>query len=335
MVIYYLYRLNDLRISNDLIIAIILILYIIISVIFIHKDSLFTGAFINLFLGLAAYIYIRISKKYFKEKYYSRIFKYMIYITILLLIADTSYRLLNPNYFAKTSYMESRWFYFYKKNSLMFSDSNSTALIVLILYFTIVELNHLITHFKQKENKYINIILIILLFLTFSRAAYIAFISGLIYERYKGNIKRRNIAIYLILSIIILIIGICIFYNLYNTDLSFQSKFYIFEIAIKAFKAFSNYYKIVGIGFSDWQEILGIYTHNIFITYFIQTGIIGLVLFLSFLITIFRKSDYLLIPVIIVSLSFFSYLGTPFLFVPLAFICNIYDLELQRLQRAV
>lgn len=326
---YLLFRLGEIKISKDLIIIEILFIYILILVIFVHRESLFTGAFINLFLGLFAYIYIRLSKKHIKYKYYYTIIKIMIYIAIICIVADTGYRLMRPNYSIRTSYLESRWFYYYKKNSIMFSDSNSTALVILILYFTIIELKRLNTDFIFKNERYIKIILIGLLLLTFSRAAYIALIAGLVYKKYHGKNKTSKTKNIIIISIII-VIALIIIYNLYKTDLSFKSKFYIIEIAINAFKKFDMITKLTGIGFLEWQDILGIYTHNIFITYFIQTGIIGLLLYIIFIAIIYKKTKYLLFPIIIVSLSFFSYLGTPFLFVPLALICNLYDMKREK-----
>ncbi|MHB0854646.1 MAG: O-antigen ligase family protein, partial [Rectinema subterraneum] len=174
--------------------------------------------------------------------------------------------------------------------------------------------------------KHLKLILILLLIASFSRAAYIAFIIGILYKKYHSQTKKyyKNIIKYISIPIIIIMAYYIISY-LYKSDLSFQSKFYIIDLAINVFKKFPIYNKIFGIGFLEWQDVLGIYTHNIYITYFIQTGFIGLILFILFVISTFKYAKYIWIPILLVSLSFFSYLGMPFLFVPLAIICNIYD----------
>jgi hypothetical protein len=324
---------KGLSFSSDIIQSSILLIYILFLVIFIHKDSLFSGAFINIFLGLISFIFIRLTKRNIKEKYYNVIIYMMFYITLIFISADTIYRLLHPNYFARTAYLESRWFYYYKKNSIMFADSNTTGLIALILYFFIIELEKIKNNIYIKiiKSKYIKFILIILLIASFSRASYIAFIIGILYKNYYSRKKKynKNIIKYLAIPIIIIMAYYIILY-LYNSDLSFQSKFYIVDLAINVYKNFPLYNKIFGIGFAEWQDVLGIYTHNIFITYFIQTGLIGLTLFIFFIISTIKKAKYIWVPILIVSLSFFSYLGMPFLFVPLAIICNIYDYEIEK-----
>jgi hypothetical protein len=324
---------KGLSLSSDIIQSSILLIYILFLVIFIHKDSLFSGAFINIFLGLISFIFIRLTKRNIKEKYYNVIIYMMFYITLIFISADTIYRLLHPNYFARTAYLESRWFYYYKKNSIMFADSNTTGLIALILYFFIIELERIKNNIYIKiiKSKYIKFILIILLISSFSRASYIAFIIGILYKNYYSQKKKynKNIIKYLAIPIIIIMAYYIILY-LYNSDLSFQSKFYIVDLAINVYKKFPLYNKIFGIGFAEWQDVLGIYTHNIFITYFIQTGLIGLTLFIFFIISTIKKAKYIWVPILIVSLSFFSYLGMPFLFVPLAIIFNIYDYEIEK-----
>lgn len=326
--IYIIYRLKGLSLSSDIIQSSILLIYILFLVIFIHKDSLLSGAFINIYLGLLSFIFIRMTKRNIKEKYYTLIIYFMIYITLIFISADTIYRLLHPDFYARTAYLESNWFYYYKKNSIMFADSNTTGLIALILYFFITELeifqNNI--YIKIIKSKHIKLILILLLIASFSRAAYIAFIIGILYKKYHSQTKKyyKNIIKYISIPIIIIMAYYIISY-LYKSDLSFQSKFYIIDLAINVFKKFPIYNKIFGIGFLEWQDVLGIYTHNIYITYFIQTGFIGLILFILFVISTFKYAKYIWIPIFLVSLSFFSYLGMPFLFVPLAIICNIYD----------
>jgi hypothetical protein len=326
-IIYIIYRQKTLSLSWDIIISLILLIYTLFLVIFIHTDSLFSGASINLFLGLLAYIFIRLAKKNIRQGHYNVIINMMIYITLILTTGDTIYRLLNPSFDVTTPYLESKWFYYYKVNTVMFADSNTTGLILIILYFFIIQLEKFNTlNINVKKIKYIKMLLIILLIVSFSRAAHTAFILGSLYEKY--HIQNKNYFIIFLkyaMIPIVFAIAFLIFSYLYITDLSFQSKFEIINIAINVYKEFSLYNKIFGIGFLKWEDVLGIYTHNIFITYIIQTGSIGLFLFILFIISTFRKAKYIWIPIIIVSLSFFSYLGTPFLFVPLAIICNIYD----------
>lgn len=304
-----------------------LLFYVITMILSFQVSSIFGGEFINLFLSIYAYIFIRFLRKRIPEHSYNKIIKNMIRITLLLLTIDTVYRVLHPNFTVRTDYLESNFFYYYKKNSIMFADSNTTGLVCLILYFFLKQLQY-IGFLKKRSSRTYEIMLIILLLFSFSRAAYIAFICGFIYEKVKtayDKSKGRTIVALLVVVPLLLVIGIAVFYRLYQSDLSFQSKFEIIQKAIDVFGGLDTKSKLFGIGFNGWADLLGIYTHNIFITYILFTGLTGFAIFAIYLLYSLRYLDIILIPFIIVSLSFFSYLGMPFLFVPLAIAYNIYE----------
>lgn len=186
----------------------------------------------------------------------------------------------------------------------MYTDSNAVGIHIIILLFFI--------YYLEKEQKAawpkIKIILLILLVFTFSRAAWLGFVVGWIYMRYLQN---KSIGFYIINLVFFITAGI-LFYKFYlqakiSSDLSYQSKFDIIGIVLNHFKEISKSELFLGIGFSNSLERMGVYAHNFFMVFLIESGIIGLffiiLLLLQFTITTRFKALYVLVPFLVTTLS--------------------------------
>jgi len=303
----------------DMLIALFLFMLLFLTQI----EHMQSGEFINLSLALMAYIYIRAVKKRQDSDLILKTFNYMIWISIIILSIDSIYRIMHPG--LPTYYVEHNedmWFYLYKTNSIMFADSNSTALVSLILFFSVISFQK---YYNLKSFRYAKLFLFGLVVFSFSRAAIISLIIGVGLEYV---LKKKKLAKFILLNIgIILLTGLSFFFFQYfENDGSFNSKFQILSIAYMALEKSSFFELWFGHGLKTSVEDFGIYTHLLLITYLYEMGITALFLFLTFIVYYaYRYNTIVLLPVMIVSLSFFTYVGTPFFFVPLALIANLID----------
>ena len=213
-----------------------------------HFKSIETGEFINLFLGLVGYIFIRMVSYRISNEQLIFIFTYMLRVSIVLLALDSLYRIANPTHPNKdvvnTLMESSSWFYLYKFNSLMFADSNTTALIIVILLFGILSLHNLgIKKFKEEM-----ILLILILLSCFSRSAVISVLITYYFYFYKTSL--RKILFIFSASFILLVFMINIVLE-YFLDGSFQSKFLIIELILNKLSELSFYEIFFGVGIGN------------------------------------------------------------------------------------
>lgn len=316
---------NYISVSFDVFVIFFFLLYIIST----QLQFILSGEFINLFISLFAYLYIRLTKKMQNELSLLYIFKMMIWISILLLSIDSIYRITHPaipnmDDFDYISNSDKLWFYIYKYNTLLFADSNTVALIVLVLYFTVMSIEY---YKKVYSFKYEKLFLFLLLLFSLSRSAYIAFIIGIAFVYIKNQSATKRLIYFLIIFFLFILIGIYLSTYL-ETDGSFQSKFSIMALAYNKFQMMSLSDILFGIGMGEAKSYLGIYPHLLFLTYFFESGLIGLAFFILFMFSyIYKYNSIILFPMLISGFSFFVYLGTPFLFVPLAMLANLMDQE--------
>lgn len=298
---------------------------------FIHLNN---GTAVNLIVSLLGYIYLRFARFTISLKQYSRIINAMVVFNLVILGIDSIYRLLNPMHpnadkIDLYAGSQDKWFYLYKFNSLMFSDSNDTALVLIVLFFTTLLMPR--EYFSLSKFK-IYSIFIFLILLTFSRAAYFVTILGFL--NYKiASFSRLNKLIVRSLLVISGIISISIIYSFLIADDSFAVRLDIISMIFDLQSKTSFSKLLIGVGPGQGEEALGIYTHIFYLTYILELGILGLLLVLTFFfLYMYRYGNIVLFPVLTIGLSFFLYLGTPFLFVPLALIANIYDLQRNNIQ---
>lgn len=250
------------------------------------------------------------------------VYHYSYNFLIIFLILDLISRLINTGSFSINFYnYKHGWFYF---------DSNFTGLVIaLFLMFAV---------FLKKNKKYYLsqfkfFVLFLLLLSTFSRASIFSFIVSYLVLKYAGR--------YMVgFASILLILFIYIFYNMVNRyisgesfveiDGSFNSKFYLINLAIENYDKLDLTSKLFGIGLANFSYYADIFAHNMLVTLVYEFGIIGTSLFLLFLygmyIRIGKDVLYLYIPLLIGGFSLFS-AYMPFFFILLAcmYVEVIYD----------
>jgi hypothetical protein len=308
---------NSIQLSNDILAAVIFLIYVT-----IYKFSL-EGNFINLILGITAYIIIRSTRKYNKLASLTKLIDFTLAFNLILLIIDTYYRFNNPitSEDQINSYLEvGMEFNIYKFSSLMFADSNAVG--IASLSFGILSL-YLYKSINEKKYLYFNLFYLLITFLTFSRSAIITYILIYLYVTI-ANKSKINRYLYYAFTLIVFTFGIEYLFN----DDSFNSKLYIYSLFI------TNYIDdltvvnfLIGLEFGGFGLLYGIDAHSIFVKYICELGVIGLILITIFIIAMKKISENIIIygifPIIIAGSSYYIYAGIPFIFVIFAIILNI------------
>jgi len=314
---------HKISLTTDTLITLILLVYILVT----QPLYYMTGDFLNAFIGLTGYIFIRLKRKSLDKVFLLKAFDYMLWTSILVLTIDSVYRLTHPGAPTEEAmrhlmHSEEHWFYLYKFNSFLFADSNTTGLIALILFFSIVTIEN---HTGETKYRYAKIMLFLLMLGSLSRAVLIAFFLGYLNTLYHK--KKRFIKIVYAIIAVSLAVFVFIALSAYlSHDASFLSKFRILELTYKSLEKASTFDIMIGQGMGQAKYFLGVYSHLLLLTYFIELGVIGLFMFISFItVYIVRFNSLVWVPVLIVGLSYFLYEGTPFLFIPLALIANLIE----------
>lgn len=197
----------------------------------------------------------------------------------LLFLTDGIWRLLNPaeldlETLAKLAEL-GIGFQIYKLNTFMYMDSNFVGLQACSVFSFMCWLSYS----GIKQNKLIAFTLSIATFLTFSRSAIIVCVfSVFMLLLFKSKIPKLILnLLFLILSLLIVMTVFIMFAN----DVSFMSKFHIFSVA-QEYLIRENWLTLfLGVGIGNAKEYLGIGAHNLFVTFLVETGIIGLIVFLG------------------------------------------------------
>jgi hypothetical protein len=311
--------------TADVAIIFIFLVYLLVS----QYEHYYTGEFVNIVIGMMAYLIIRVHNQHLKLNFLLKVFKHMLLISIIILMIDSVYRISNPTanskeLFEYLSSSDQYWFYIYKFNSILFADSNTVALVALVLYFSILSLE---IHIGEAgiNFKYMKYALILIIILSFSRSGLLALFFGLLYYKYHKSKKIIKIKT-LFYSVIILIIFYIYIWEYFISDGSFISKLEIYDNVYAAGKNFAIFDSLFGIGLGESKYALSRYTHILFLTIIVEVGFTGLLFFLFFIMSYgFKYNLVVLMPILIAGLSYFLYIGTPFLFVPLALVANILD----------
>ncbi|SPW30950.1 Lipid A core - O-antigen ligase and related enzymes [Edwardsiella tarda] len=203
------------------------------------------------------------------------------------------------------------------KGSLMYFDSNFTGLVIMSFYMLFLFLKK----YVSVKFKYFSLMCFLFLLLTVSRAAIISVIFSFFIFSSTSSFRKRSYFILTMYLLVFFMMSYAYFWDWIsysNIDGSFNSKFYIVDQAIKLYKNMSFESIIFGIGFGNFYNYMGIFAHNIFVTMFIEMGVLGSLAFIVFIFYSIRISDsyslYIWVPTLIAGLSLFS-VYTPFLFV--------------------
>lgn len=256
---------------------------------------------------------------------------YMILTHVLLISVDAIIRLANPSIYATNIYSghtrETGLAYMFKYNSIMYPDSNFVGVQVCLTYF--------FTLYLFKENllvswaKNLRYVLFVLVILSTSRSAIITLVLyTLIFNKisFPFQITKKQI-LWLAGIIVFLLISSVFILSLIKNDVSFNSKFMILYLAIDFLQSIPLTSIFTGIGMGNTFSFIGIGAHNLFVTLTLETGLIGLVLFLVSIYFSIKKTKgkalYVIFPLFTMGFSFAS-LAMPFLY---TFLAIIYSFE--------
>lgn len=299
----------------------------------LNLENLASGEYINLFLGINAYIYIRSLRKKFVISDWIKLIDIAGFAAVILLGADSIYRLTHPTTPTEEAGQaiaqdESLWFYPYKFGTLMFADSNTTGLAAMIVLFLIISAR---SATKMPIFRWDTGVLLVLIALSISRSAIVATLIGLCYHLIKNSTPKYRLGVALFILATAAIATPIALSSLLASQGSLLSKFHILITTINYISNTSMDSILFGIGLGESINIFGIHTHLIYLTYLIEGGAISLIIFMLFFGIYIRYNGLAIpLPFLLASASYFLYLGSPFLFVPMAMYANIIFLTKKR-----
>ena len=258
--------------------------------------------FINLVMTLSSSFLIVL---FFNRSTVSKSTLGYIFIAIsLLFLLDGVWRILNPYTAHAAEWAEKDiLFYQFKYSSFMYGDSNFVGLQALALFCLHRFMNLKIGH----VNRLIYPLLVLSILLTFSRASILSMILCelcYLYLRFeKGwarNVFRSLLWIFSIFFIYWMISKL-------SSDASLASKFNLISVFIESVPSMDFMALLLGFGFGNSVNFMGIGAHNFFLVAFFEGGGMFFSLFLLFIlylvITLRVSSTILVLPILINFLS--------------------------------
>lgn len=312
---------GELWINKILFLPIFYLLYLIFFQI-VNKGKI--SASINQIMSVSYFIIGFIMLKPISENKIILIAKRTIQFSLPLLIFEACYRLLNPiwkpNSFVDYHKYPELFFYPYKLNSIMYQDSNFVAVFILVLFFLTIYLKNSHNEPLRFERQ----LLFLLALATISRAAIIVLIFFWIFD-YVRKIKGNQIKI--IIAGIVFITVLVFLYVFALNDESTHIKFASFIRTFNVLDKMSFFNIIFGNGIGNSAVLLGgVSAHNIIEALLVETGIIGLFLFMMVQLKISKlsqhKADYIIFPFLLVGMSLFVN-AAPYYYAILALIVTL------------
>jgi hypothetical protein len=278
--IFYFFIADDITVDLNFIFGIFGLFY---SLLIFYKVTDF-GTYVNFVMCMFLLIFYSVLFKNTTLKG-NRLILFFTLLLLSLYIFECIYRLSNPILTEKmlANKDELLFFYQYKFNSIMFIDSNFVALSLISFIATVDVL------FKENRFKvYLFTTLLILLILTFSRAA---LISIVIYFFLKNAGFRMKL-------IVLFFIGVCIFFifPIIVNDGSYLSKIKILNYFYKYLMQIDFLTFLLGSGIGSSANVLGIGSHNLFVLLVVEFGFISLLGFLFFVLYNIYQTSYKSIP---------------------------------------
>lgn len=306
---YYALKLKKLKTYYISFLILIYIIYYVFQDIYVSNMSAGSGVFWWVFL-LLFLPYFNLQKR---ENLELSIKIFFISIIIILFI-DFIYRF----YFAPwliyrgISLEGIRYNFYLYKFGLIGGDTNMTGIISSLCFSA-----SLILKEKKIIDKKYSIIFFIFTVFTFSRAAIITSIFIALYKRVKR--KKINNIVLVILIVFFIAIGLFILMH----DKSGRTKILFFQEASNKFFKFNIKEMLFGIN-HNFAKIDGHYPHLLYLLLVLEKGIMGLVLFITFIICLLKKNKNLKLILLTYLIEGFSYvtLSSPTLsYLIIIFIC--------------
>lgn len=285
-------------------------------------DDLFNGSNINLLLGIGVYVLIRTNCRNLSHHNFKMLSQWMLWPSAVAVSFSSVYRYFNSGDVSQavmTAYQNiGSEFYIYKVSDPMFQDSNTTGSIALIMLSYIVFLKT--KNIVLPYTKLLAGILAVGLVSTYSRAAIFSGFILLLILLWSVNRYRLGLVG---LGSIIMVIGMAgaLQFDISNIllDASFMHKMETIQFTINNYVADLDLFSfLTGYGPGSSVDRIGLFTHNMFLTYFVELGFLGLVLFVALMFYVTRKVWVITMPTMISALSYYMYLGAPFFFLPIA-----------------
>lgn len=247
-----------------------------------------------------------------------KIIKSYYFLTSLLLILD----FLNRVKFRDNYYVGLQYFYNFKKNGIMFQDSNFSGFLAMINFcFALYLKDNKIIYFSKIKL----LTFFLLIVLNLSRAAILASLIGIIYSWFEKKSKKIRLYFFFLFVLIIPFISISLF-NLFFNDDSFGTKIAIFEKTFNYLKDASIIQLLFGNGIFSSPKFLVISGHNYISQVIVEFGLIifilQMVLFFSSLIYTKGKSFYIILPYFVAGLSM-APINIPYFYAMIAMIILI------------
>ncbi len=257
-----------------------------------------------LYLGYIIITIFTVNKLLYKISFdeIKKIIRLTIYLSVIAVLIETFFRFNfptmdlradNSDNIIKIISMQSnfldlifeKYFYAYKFSSIMFYDSNFVGLFLLPLL--VLNLFYINLEKNQKIFKFLVFIILILIFLSFSRSAIITSMV-IIYFYFMYIIYYKNKHLFLIILLISLLVGsvgLIYFINFLFKDGSFLTKIGVFS-SLQTILDHDIINILFGYGVEAGGTIYsyeeGAYTHVLIPLLLGQIGIIGLTFYLSF-----------------------------------------------------
>lgn len=282
------------------------------------------SAYANFSLGFLSFLYIVSMKNRFSREMWVAWAVRAVKFGGGILLVDTLWRLTHPQHpamaFMTPDKIEMIGFYLYKFGGIMFEDSNTTAIASIVLFF----LGFYLKEFHKCRLDGWLILHLLIIISCLSRSAYISFVlTYLFLTRRKWFWATLGLA-----GAVALAVG---FQSLVDADGSFTSKFFILGLAFDFARSMGAKMLLFGLGLDNSVATFGMYTHILYLTYAIELGLAGLVLMLGYWWFVMKASrkqmKYLFVPIGICSLSYFFYIGAPFVLVPMGYLLVLSGME--------
>lgn len=247
------------------------------------------------------------------------IFLYLFELGVRLISNNFTFQsLTNPMFFV-------RMFYLYKENLIIGGgDTNFIATHLLITFFFLFYLKRRFLLKMRLES----LLLIFLIFFTFSRASWISLFVGIVtimFIHKKGKTKIIKIRLLFIFSLVFVLL--IFLFSALAYDPSFQTKIEIWNITTDFINNAKPRDLLLGLGFLNSIQIVEFnVAHTLISTLLMDTGLVSLILYFLCWIPILKQSRgfalYILIPIFIFALSFIQQM-IPYLYITLAIISNL------------
>ena len=270
---------------------------------------------LNFVLSLIFFIVVRLSINPLSDRYVFKTIYVVLCIYAVIFIIEALVRFYDPVFITISGKdyrdLPGMLFYAYKLNSIMFADSNFTAINILsfsaLLYFCI--------SIGRREFKPLLLIYFVLVVLTLSRSAIFAFLFiYLVSHVLASKNKFLTLSFFSAVALVAVTATVILVSNSNGSvDASSASKFLLVLNVLAIYPTLDWVSVIFGAGFGNGPDLLGMGTHIYPLTILIEGGLfmlitqIGVWLFLMFKAP---RIMIILIPFLIASLSFASHANT-------------------------